>query len=192
MQNFHLQLPPGDADSSSSDHWYSSHEVNYAAEVRVRTLLGRITREGAEPSSMRDKEIYRILDLNEVTEVEALYKTLKPRFVLIFGSEDSASKCRSAEFSAVSGEERVTLLFREQRRAPTFVTIFCLEYISCRVVELPFANFGEVERVFYGTHTFNHHLWNGKRHVRIFPTGGDPKILPWRITFPDGIYRNVL
>ena len=189
MQNFHLQLPPVDADSSSSDHWYSSHEVNYAAEVRVRTLLGRITREGAEPSSMRDKEIYRILDLNEVTEVEALYKTLKPRFVLIGRLCFKMSKCR---ILCSFGRRKGNLALPRTAESSDVCDHILLEYISCRVVELPFANFGEVERVFYGTHTFNHHLWNGKRHVRIFPTGGDPKILPWRITFPDGIYRDVL
>ena len=192
MQNFYLELPPGNADSSSSEHWYSGHEENYAAEVRVRTLHGRIICEGAEPSSIREEDIYQILELRKVTDVEALYKTSKWTFILIFGSEDSASKCRSAELSATSGERRVTLLFRERRRAPTFVTIFCPEYISCRAVELAFANFGEVQRVFYGTHTFNRNLRNGKRHVRIFPTGGDPRVLPRRITFLDGISRDVL
>ena len=192
MQNFYLELPPANADSSSSEHWHSGHEENYAAEVRVRTLHGRIICEEAEPSSIREEEIYRILESNEVTDVEALYKTSKGTFILIFGSEDSASKCRSAELSATSGEGRVTLLFRERRRAPTFVTIFCPEYISCRAVELAFANFGEVQRVFYGTHTFNRNLRNGKRHVRIFPTGGDPRVLPRRITFLDGISRDVL
>ena len=192
MQNFYLELPPDNADSSSSEHWHSGHEENYAAEVRVRTLHGRIICEGAEPSSIREEDIFRILELKEVTDVEALYKTSKGTFILIFGSEDSASKCRNTELSTTSEEGRVTLLFRERRRAPTFVTIFCPEYISCRAVELAFANFGEVERVFYGTHTFNRNLRNGKRHVRIFPSGGDPRVLPRRITFLDGISRDVL
>ena len=108
MQNFYLELPAGNADSSSLEHWYSDHEENYTAEVRVRTLHGRIICEGAEPSMIREEEIYRILESNEVTDVEALYKSSKWRFVLIFGSEDSASKCPSAELSAVSGEARLT------------------------------------------------------------------------------------
>ena len=154
------------------------------------TLHGRIICEGAEPSSIREDDIYRILQLKEVTDVEALYKTSKGKFVLIFGSDDSAWKCRSAELSATSGEARVTLLFREWRGAPTFVTLFCPEYISCRTLELAFANFGEVQWVFYGTHTFNRNLKNGKRHGRIFLTRGDFRILPRRITFPDGISRD--
>ena len=77
MQNFYLELPPGNADSSSSEHWYSGHEVNYAAKVRVRTLHGRIICEGEEPSSIREEDIYQILESREVTDVEALYKTSK-------------------------------------------------------------------------------------------------------------------
>ena len=160
--------------------------------MRVRTLHGRVICEGAEPSSIREEEIYPILELNEDTDVETLYKTSKGRFVLISGSEDAPSKCRSAELFAVSGETRVTLRFRERRRAPKFVTIFCPEYISCLAVELAFANFGEVQRVYHGTRTFNRNLRNSKRHVRIFPTGGDPTILPRMVTFLDGISREVL
>ena len=192
MQNFFAELPtPEHSDSSSSD-WHSGHEESYAAEVRVRTLLGSLECKGMEPSSIREEDIFRILELNKVTDVEALYKTSKERFVLIFGSEDSAAKCRSMELSATSGDARVSLLFRRKQRTSTFVTIFCPECISCRAVELAFANFGEVDRVFYGTHKFHRNLRNGKRHARIFPTGGDPRVLPRKITFRDGISRDVL
>ena len=77
MQNFYLELPPENADSSSSEHWHSGHEENYAAKVRVRTLHGRIICELAEPSSIREEEIYWLLESNEVTDVEALDKTSK-------------------------------------------------------------------------------------------------------------------
>ena len=193
MQNFYAELPPAEnSNSTSSEDWHSGHEESYATEVGVRTLLGRLDCDGTEPSSVREEDIFRILELNEVTDVEALYKTSKERFVLIFGSEDSASKCRSMELSYASGDARVSLLFRERKRASTFVTIFCPEYISCRAVELAFSNFGEVDRVFYGTHKFNRNIRNGKRHVRIFPTGGSPNVLPRKVTFHDGISRDVL
>ena len=123
--------------------------------MRVRTLLGSLMCEGTEPSSVREKDIYRILELNEVTDVEALYKTSGKRFVLIFGSEDSALKCLDAELSAVTDNKSVSLVFRKRRRAPMFVTLFLPEYISCQAVELAFSNFGEGDRVFYGTHKFN-------------------------------------
>ena len=200
MKNFHLELPSAEnADSSSSEEWHTGHEENYAAEVKARTLLGSLVCQGTEPSSVREKDIYQILVLNEITDVEALYKVSRQRFVLIFGSEDSALKCRGAELSAVSGDVRTSLLFAgsdlrfgRRKRAPTFVTLFLPEYISCKAVELAFSNFGEVDRVFYGTHKFNRTLRNGKRHVRIFPCGGDPRTLPRRITFSDGVSRDVL
>ena len=191
MQNFYAKLPSAEDDSASSD-WHLGLEKNYAAEVRVRTLLGSLICEGTEPSSVREKDIYRILELNEVTDVEALYKTSGKRFVLIFVSEDSALKCLDAELSVVTDNERVSLVIRKRWRAPTFVTLFLPEYISCRAVELAFSNFGEVDRVFYGTHKFNRNLRNGKRHIRIFPSGGDPKTLPQKITFSDGVSRDVL
>ena len=190
--NFKLQLPPAEVNPSSSEIWHTGREEDYATEVRVRTLFGRLECEGTEPSSVREKDIFRILELNEVRDVEALYKTSAQRFVLIFGSEDSALKCLDAELSFASGDERVSLVFRKRRRAPTFITMFLPEYISCQAVDLAFSNFGEVQTVFYGTHTFNRNIRNGKRHVRIFPNGGNPEILPRRITFSDGISRDVL
>ena len=190
--NFKLQLPPAEVNPSSSEIWHTGREEDYATEVRVRTLFGRLECEGMEPSSVREKEIFRILELNEVRDVEALYKTSAQRFVLIFGSEDSALKCLDAELSFASGDERVSLVFRKRRRASTFVTMFLPEYISCQAVDLAFSNFGEVQTVFYGTHTFNRNIRNGKRHIRIFPNGGNPEILPRRITFSDGISRDVL
>ena len=191
MQNFYAKLPSAEDDSASSD-WHLGLEERYAAEVRVRTLLCSLIYEGTEPTSVREKDIYRILQLNEVTDVEALYKTSGKRFVLIFGSEDSALKCLDAELSAVTDDERVSLVFRKRRRAPTFVTLFLPKYISCRAVELAFSNFGEVDRVFYGTHKFNRNLRNGKRHIRILPSEGNPKTLPRKITFRNGVSRDVL
>ena len=190
--NFKLQLPPAEVNPSSSEIWHTGREEDYATEVRVRTLFGRLECEGTEPSSVREKDIFRILELNEVRDVEALYKTSAQRFVLIFGSEDSALKCLDAELSFASGDERVSLVFRKRRRASTFITMFLPEYISCQAVDLAFSNFGEVQTVFYGTHTFNRNIRNGKRHVRIFPNGGNPEILPRRITFSDGVSRDVL
>ena len=145
-----------------------------------------------------EKKTYQILELYEIANVKALYRISRQRFVLIFGSKDSALKCKSTELSAVSGDERISLLFGgsnlrfgKPRRAPTFVTLFLPEYISCRAAELAFSNFGEVERVFFGTHKFNRNLRNGKRH-RIFPCGGGPKTLPRKIIFSNGVSRDVL
>ena len=157
VQNFYAKLPPVEDDSTSSD-WHLGLEERYAAEVRVRTLLSSLICEGTEPTSVGEKDIYRILQLKEVTDVEALYKTSGKRFVLIFGLEDSALKCLDAELSAVTDDERISLVFRERWRAPTFITLFLPKYISCWAVELAFSNFAEVDRVFYGTQKFNRNL----------------------------------
>ena len=94
--------------------------------MRVRSLLGSLICEGTEPSSVREKDIYRILELNEVTDVEALYKTSGKRFVLIFGLEDSALKCLDAELSVVTDDERVSLVFRKRWRPLRSLLFFCL------------------------------------------------------------------
>lgn len=39
---------------------------------------------------------------------------------------------------------------------------------------------------------FNRNVRNGKKHVRIFPAGGDPLILPRKISFRDSVKKDVL
>ena len=46
--------------------------------------------------------------------------------------------------------------------------------------------------VFKSRHKFNRSIKNGERHVRIFPAGGEPAILPRKISFHDNIQRDVL
>ena len=47
---------------------------------------------------------------------------------------------------------------------------------------LAFFNFGEVVSVFKGRHEFNSKIRNGKKQIIIFPVGGDPMILPRKIS----------
>ena len=75
---------------------------------------------------------------------------------------------------------------------PIFVTIFLPEFISDQAVRLAFSRFGDVISVFKGRHKFNTDVRNGKRHVKIFPAGEDPAILPRKITFHGRIQRDVL
>ena len=96
------------------------------------------------------------------------------------------------------GDSGICLNFRKPTgpvrngREPIFVTILLPEFISDQAVRLAFSNFGEVVSVFKGRHKFNRHIRNGKRHVRIFPTRGDPTILPKKISFYGNIQRDVL
>ena len=57
---------------------------------------------------------------------------------------------------------------------------------------LAFSNFGDVVSVFKGRHKFSKEIRNGKRHVKIFPAGEDPAILPRKISFHGRIQRDVL
>ena len=77
-------------------------------------------------------------------------------------------------------------------REPILVTILLPELISDQAVRLAFSNFGDVVSVFKGRHKFNKEIRNGKRHVKIFPAGEDPAILPRKISFHGRIQRDVL
>ena len=87
----------------------------------------------------------------------------------------------------------ICLIFQKQigplrnRRELIFVNILLPEFISDQAVRLALSNFGEVVSVFKGRHKFNRSIRNGKRHVRIFPAGEDPAILPWKMSFHDNI-----
>ena len=102
---------------------------NHAAEMKKRTPLYELMGDGTEPNSILEQDIFQILELNEV-KTSSPYRTSKQRFILVFGSEDSALQCQSTELSSVSSDVKVSLLFRERRGAPTFFILFCPEYIS--------------------------------------------------------------
>ena len=72
------------------------------------------------------------------------------------------------------------------------MTIILPEFISDQAVRLAFSNSDDVVSVFKGRHKFNTDIRNGKRHVKIFPEGEDPAILPRKITFHGRIQRDVL
>ena len=73
-------------------------------------------------------------------------------------------------------------------RESIFVTILLPEFISDQAVRFAFSNFREVVSVFKGRHKFNRSIRNGERHVRIFPAGGDPVILPRKISLHGNIH----
>ena len=77
-------------------------------------------------------------------------------------------------------------------REPIFVTIPLPEFISGQAVRLASSKFWEVVSIFKGRHRFNRSIKNGKRHVRIFPAGGDPALWPKKIYFHENIQRDAL
>ena len=101
-------------------------------------------------------------------------------------------------FNSVSLILKYTLISAKQLsplrdgREAIYVTIFLSELISDQPVRLFFFSFGGVVSVFEGRHKFNNGIRNDKRHVKIFPEGGDPEILPKKIYFHGSIQSYVL
>ena len=117
---------------------------------------------------------------------------------MVFGSKPAKEKLQGKEIQCRFGDSEICLNFRKRigplrnGRKPIFVTILLPEFISDQVVRLAFSSFREVVSVFKGRHEYNRKIRNGKRHVEIFSAGGDPAILPRKISFHGRIQRDVL
>ena len=127
-----------------------------------------------------------------------MYKVSPSKFVLVLRSQTEKEKLYNAVIQSRFGESDLYLNFSKRGRPlrngkePILVTMNLPEHVSDQAVELAFSNFGEVVSVFKGRHKFNRKLRNGKRHVRIFPAGGDPAVLPRKISFFGGARKDVL
>ena len=117
---------------------------------------------------------------------------------MVFGSKTAKEKLESTEIQCRFGDSDICLNFRKRvgplknGREPIFVTILLPEFISDQTVKLAFSNFGDVVSIFKERHKFNTDIRNGKRHVKTFPAGEDPTILPRKISFHGRIQRDVL
>ena len=161
-------------------------------------MLGHIITSEETQKKILEADIFRLLESEGVTEVGALYKVSPSKFVLVFGSRASKEKLVGTEIRCRFGDSDIRLSFHKRigplrnGREPTFVTLFLPEFVSDQAVKLAFSKFGEVVAVFKGRHKFNSDVRNGKRHVKIFPAGEDPAILPRKISFHGRIQRDVL
>ena len=63
------------------------------------------------------------------------------------------------------------------------------ELVLSEIERLAFSNFGEVVSVFKDRHEFSRKIRNSKKQVKIFPTGGDPMMLPRKISFHGSIWK---
>ena len=143
-----------------------------------------------------ESDIFRIPESKGVTEIGPLYKFSPSKFILVFGSKTAKEKIQGTEIQCRFGDSEICLNLRKRigplrnGRKPIFVTILLPEFINDQVVRLAFSNFREVVSVFKGRHKYNRKIRNGKRHVEIFPAGGDPAILPRKISFHGRIQRD--
>ena len=188
----------GLANSRTGGVWSRSREEAHSAHVQERSLLGHIIASEETQKKILEADIFRLLESEGVTEVGALYKVSPSKFVLVFGSRASKEKLVGTEIRCRFGDSDIRLSFHKRigslrnGREPTFVTLFLPEFVSDQAVKLAFSKFGEVVAVFKGRHKFNSDVRNGKRHVKIFPAGEDPAILPRKISFHGRIQRDVL
>ena len=185
-------------NSRTGGVWNKSLEEAHSAQVKERSLLGHLICSEETKKKILESDIFGILKSEGVTEIGALYKVSPSKFVLVFGSKAAKEKLESTEIQCRFGDSELCLNFHKRfgplrnGREPIFVTIFLPEFISDQAVRLAFSKFGDVISVFKGRHKFNTDVRNGKRHVKIFPTGEDPAILPRKITFHGSIQRDVL
>ena len=188
----------GLTNSRTGGVWNRSREEAHSAHVQERSLLGHLITSEETQKKILEADIFRILESEGVTEIGALYKVSPSKFVLVFGSQAAREKLQSTEIQCRFGDHDLRLSFYKRigpfrnGREPVFVTVFLPEFVSDQAVRLAFSNFGEVISVFKGKHKFNKNIRNGRRHVKIFPAGGDPGILPRKITFHGRIQRDVL
>ena len=188
----------GLANSRTGGVWSRSREEAHSAHVQERPLLGHIITSEETQKKILEADIFRLLEYEGVTEVGALYKVSPSKFVLVFGSRASKEKLVGTEIRCRFGDSDIRLSFHKRigplrnGREPTFETLFLPEFVSDQAVKLAFSKFGEVVAVFKGRHKFNSDVRNGKRHVKIFPAGEDPAILPRKISFHGRIQRDVL
>ena len=186
------------ASSRTGGVWNKSLEEAHSAQVKERSLLGHLVCSEETQKKILESDIFRILKSEGVTEIGALYKVSPSKFVLVFRSKAAKEKLESTEIQCRFGDSEICLNFHKRvgpfrnGREPIFVMIFLPEFISDQTVRLAFSNFGDVVSVFKGRHKFNTDTRNGKRHVKIFPAGGDPAILPRKISFHGRIQRDVL
>ena len=144
-----------------------------------------------------ESDILRIPKSEGVTEIRDLCKVSPSKFVLAIESKTAKEKLQGTEIQYRFANSEICLNFRKligslrNGRKPIFVTILLPECISDQVVRIAFSNFREVVSVFKARHEFNRKIRNGKRHVKIFPAGGDTRILPRKISFHGRIQRDV-
>ena len=194
-------LEPNSAGLKSSRTggvWHKSLEESHSAQIKERTLLGHLLCPEETQKKILESDIFRILGSEEVTGIGALYKVSPSKFVLVFRSKTEKEKLQKTVIQCRFGETDISLNFHKRSgplrngNEPVFVTMNLPEYVSDQAVRLAFSNFGEVISVFKGRHKFNKKLRNGKRHVRIFPAGRDPAVLPRKISFHGGASKDVL
>ena len=132
------------------------------------------------------------------SQIGALYKVSPSKFVLVFGSKAAKEKLQGTEIQCRFGDSEICLNFRKRTgplrngRKPIFVTILLPEFISDQAVRLALSPTLERQCLYSKVDTNLIDPSETGKDVRIFPVGGDPAILPRKISFHVNIQRDVL
>ena len=164
--NYNAILPS--ADTAEPNAWNVEKEKNYADNVKTRTVQGTIICEHLELDQVNEHSIYKILKSHNVTGISSIYKISSERFLLTFSSKEEALKCQEYDLCGRSNDNKtIYLSFNARQKPATFLTMHIPEYISPMAVYHAFSNFGDVGIVYFGKHTFNEKIRNGKRHYHV-------------------------
>ena len=180
---------PGLKSSQTRGVWHKFLEESHSAQIKEKSMLGHLVSSEETQKDIIESVIFRILDSEGITEIDALYKVSPSKFILAFGSKTAKEKLQGTEIQCRFGDFEVFLNFCKRvgaltnGREPIFVTILFPKFICDQAVDK--SNFREVVSALKGRHKFNRSIRNGKRHVRMFPVGGDPDIVkenffPWK------------
>ena len=102
-------LKPNSAGLKSSrtrGNRHKSLEENHSAWIKERSLIGHIMCSEETPK--------KILELDILTEVGALYKVSPSKFVLVFGSKTPKEKLAGTEIQCRFSDSEVCLNFRKR------------------------------------------------------------------------------
>ena len=188
----------GFKSSRTGGVWQKSLEESHSARTKERSLLEHLLCPKGTQEKILESDIFRILRSEKVTGIGALYEVSPLKCVLVFRSQTEKEKLQNTAIQNHFDETYISLSFYKRGeplrdgKEPILVTINLPAYVSDQAVKLAFSIFGEVISVLKGRHKFDRKIRYDKRHVRIFPAGGDPAILPRKISFQGGVSRDVL
>ena len=109
-------LEPNSAGLKSSRTggvWHKSLQESDSAQVKEKSLLGHLMCLEETQRKILESDIFRILESEGVTEIDALYKVSPSKFVLVFGSKAAKEKLEGTEIQCRFGDTDICLNFHK-------------------------------------------------------------------------------
>ena len=93
-------LEPNSAGLRSSqtrEVWHKSLEESCSAQIKDRSLLGRLVCSEETQNRILELDNFRILESEGVTEIGGLHKVSPSKLILVFGSKTAKEKLQDTE-----------------------------------------------------------------------------------------------